>query len=99
MATGEAGDTDVGTGAGPFSLLPAVEDIAGVFDDFKAVFVSDGSYCIPIWAVAAEVWRENRFGSRADHLLDRVSVDLVGVGFDIDKDGNDAGLDHGCDVG
>ena len=60
------------------------------FFQFESVLVGDRSDLIPVGAISAEVGCEDGFCVGSDHGNDLCGIDLVGVGFNVDEDGNDS---------
>ncbi len=65
----------------------------------EAVRVGDRSDAVPVGHVPDQVGDQDRPGARADHRLDRVDVDVVGVGLDVDEHRDETGAHDRREVG
>ena len=81
----------------PRSVEPSASQESSI--DLQVVSVGDRADAIPVGDVADQVRDEDRPGARADHRLDRVDVDVVGVGLDVDEHRDESGAHDRRDVG
>ena len=81
----------------PRSVEPSASHESSI--DLQPVRVGDRADAVPVGHVADQVRDEDRARARADHRLDRVDVDVVGVGLDVDEHRHEPGAHDRRDVG
>ncbi len=81
----------------PRSVEPSASHESSI--DLQAMRVGDRADAVPVGHVPDQVRDEDRARARPDHRLDRVDVDVVGVGFDVDEHRDETGADDRRDVG
>ena len=99
LAAAAAEAACVADGAEAAVVPGAAVRVRHVLDHGQPVPLGDGQDGLHVAAHAAEVDGHDRAGAGGDYGLDGGGGDVVGVGIDVGKDGDEAGVEDGGDAG
>ena len=99
LAAAAAEAADVADGAKAAVVPGAAVRVRHVLDHGQAVPLGNGQDGLHVAAHPAEVDGHDRAGARGDGGLDGRRRDVVGLGIDVGKDGDEAGVEDGGDAG
>lgn len=90
LAGEEAVSAEIAHGAAGAASIAGTDGLGGVFDDLKAVLLSEGKDSVEIGTLAEEVDGDDGFGFGGDFGFGVGQVDVEADGAGVDKDGGGA---------